>query len=37
MSSQFYTLAVLVTAAIRTERPNLATIGRRMAGPATAK
>jgi hypothetical protein len=30
-------LAVLVAAAIRTERPNLARIGREMAGPITAK
>ena len=35
--SQSSTLAVLVAAAIRTERPNLATVGRRLAGPITAK
>lgn len=35
--SQSLTLAVLVAAAIRTERPNLATIGRQIAGPITAK
>jgi hypothetical protein len=35
--SQSRTLAVLVAAAIHTERPNLATIGRRLAGPTTAK
>lgn len=37
LPSQSRTLAVLVAAAIRTERPNLATIGRRLAGPTTAK
>jgi hypothetical protein len=37
LPSQSQTPAVLVAAAIRTERPNLATIGRRMAGPTTAK
>jgi hypothetical protein len=35
--SQSQTLAVLVAAAIRTERPNLARIGREIAGPITAK
>lgn len=35
--SQSRTLAVLVAAAIRTERPNLATVGRQLAGPTTAK
>ncbi len=37
LPSQSRTLAVLVAAAIRIERPNLATIGRRLAGPTTAK
>jgi Transposase DDE domain len=37
LPSQSRTLAVLVAAAIDTERPNLATIGRRLAGPTTAK
>jgi hypothetical protein len=37
LSSQSHTLAVLVAAAIRTERPNLARIGREIAGPITAK
>jgi hypothetical protein len=37
LPSQSRTLAVLVAAAIRTERPNLATIGRRLAGPTTAQ
>jgi hypothetical protein len=37
LPSQSRTLAVLVAAAIRTERPNLATIGRKLAGPVTAK
>jgi hypothetical protein len=37
LPSQSRTLAALVTAAVRCERPNLATIGRRMAGPTTAK
>lgn len=37
LPSQSRTLAVLVAAAIRTERPNLASIGRRLAGPTTAK
>jgi Transposase DDE domain len=37
LRSQSSTLAALVAAAIRTERPNLARIGREMAGPATAK
>jgi len=37
LPSQSKTLAVLVAAAIRTERPNLAQIGRTMAGPVTAK
>jgi hypothetical protein len=35
--SQSRTLAVLVAATIRTERPNLATVGRQLAGPTTAK
>ena len=35
--SQSATLAELVAAAVRTERPNLATIGRRMAGAVAAK
>jgi Transposase DDE domain len=37
LPSQSRTLAVLVAAAVHTERPNLATIGRRLAGPTTAK
>ena len=37
LPSQSKTLAVLVAAAIRCERPNLAQIGRGMAGPVTAK
>ena len=37
LPSQSKTLAVLVAAAIRCERPNLATIGPVMAGPITAK
>jgi hypothetical protein len=37
LSSQSKTLAVLVAAAIRCERPNLAQVGRKMAGPITAK
>lgn len=37
LPTQSRTLAVLVAAAIPTERPNLATIGRRLAGPTTAK
>lgn len=37
LPSQSATLAALVAAAIRVERPNLATVGRHMAGPATAK
>jgi hypothetical protein len=37
LPSQSKTLAVLVAAAIRCERPNLAQIGREMAGPITAK
>jgi Transposase DDE domain len=37
LPSQSKTLAVLVAAAIRCERPNLAQIGRAMAGPITAK
>jgi len=37
LPSQSRTLAVLVAAALHTERPNLATIGRKMAGPGTAK
>jgi Transposase DDE domain len=37
LPSQSRTLAVLVAAAIRCERPNLAQIGRGMAGPITAK
>jgi hypothetical protein len=34
---QSKTLAVPVAAAIRCERPNLAQLGREMAGPVTAK
>jgi hypothetical protein len=37
LPSQSSTLAVLVAVAVRTERPNLASIGRRLAGPTTAK
>ena len=37
LPSQSRTLAALVAAAVRTERPNLATIGRKMAGPVSAK
>jgi hypothetical protein len=37
LPSQSRTLAVLVAAAVRVERPNLATIGRQLAGPSTAK
>jgi hypothetical protein len=37
LPSQSKTLAVLVAAAIRCERPDLAQIGRGMAGPVTAK
>jgi hypothetical protein len=37
LPSQSKTLAVLVAAAIRCERPNLAQIGRGLAGPITAK
>ena len=37
LPGQSRTLAVLVAAAIRCERPNLAQIGRGMAGPVTAK
>jgi hypothetical protein len=37
LPSQSATLAALVAAAIRVERPNLATLGRQMAGPTTAK
>ena len=37
LPSQSKTLAVLVAAAIRCERPNLAQIGRGLAGPVTAK
>jgi hypothetical protein len=37
LSSKSKTLAVLVAAAIRSERPNLARIGREMAGPLTAR
>ena len=37
LPSQSRTLAVLVAAAVRTERPNLATLGRQLAGPTTAK
>jgi hypothetical protein len=35
--SQSRTLAALVAAALHAERPNLATIGRQLAGPTTAK
>lgn len=37
LPSQSQTLAALVTAAIRLERPNLASVGRQLAGPTTAK
>jgi DDE family transposase len=37
LPSQSRTLAVLVAAAIRCQRPNLAEVGRAMAGPITAK
>jgi hypothetical protein len=37
LPSQSRTLALSVAAAIRTERPDLATIGRRLAGPTIAK
>jgi hypothetical protein len=37
LPSQSKTLAVLVAAPLRCERPNLAQIGRGMAGPTTAK
>ena len=37
LPSQSRTLAVLVAAALRVERPNLASIGRQLAGPTTAK
>jgi hypothetical protein len=37
LPSQSRTLALLVAAAVRTERPNLATIGRQLAGPTSAK
>src|SRR5512135_3816684 len=37
LPSQSKTLAILVAAAIRCERPNLAQLGRGMAGPTTAK
>jgi hypothetical protein len=37
LPSQSKTLAVLVAAAIRCERPNLAQVGRAMAGPITPK
>jgi Transposase DDE domain len=37
LPSQSQTLAALVAAAIRCERPNLAQVGRAMAGPITAK
>jgi hypothetical protein len=37
LPSQSRTLAVLIAAAIRCERPHLAQIGRGMAGPITAK
>lgn len=37
LPSQSRTLAALVAAAVRCERPDLATIGRRMAGPTSAK
>ena len=37
LPSQSKTLAVLVAAAIRCERPNLAQVGRAMAGPTTAQ
>jgi hypothetical protein len=37
LPSPWRTLAVRVAAAIRIERPNLATVGRQLAGPSTAK
>jgi hypothetical protein len=37
LPSQSLTLTTLVAAAIRVERPNLATLGRQLAGPTTAK
>lgn len=37
LPSQSRTLALLVAAAVRIERPNLASIGRRLAGPTSAK
>jgi len=37
LPSQSLTLALIVAAAVSTERPNLATLCRRLAGPATAK
>ena len=37
LPSQSRTLAVLVAATLRTERPNLASIGPQLAGPSTAK
>lgn len=37
LPTQSRTLALLVAAAVRTERPNLATLGRRLAGPTSAK
>jgi hypothetical protein len=37
LPGQSQTLAALLAAAIRTERPNLATAGRNLAGPTTAK
>jgi hypothetical protein len=37
LPTQSSTLALLVAAAVRTERPNLATLGRRLAGPTSAK
>ena len=37
LPSQSQTLAVLVAAALRCQRPNLAEVGRSMAGPVTAK
>lgn len=37
LPSQSRTLAVLVAAALHVERPNLASVGRQLAGPTTAK
>ena len=37
LPSQSSTLGVFVAAAIRVERPHLATLGRQLAGPTTAK